>query len=64
MSTDKRSEKYILEFREQLKDINTDFLEGISSDDQKIGLLITGNEILKNNYFGKYSCRNRNKTRD
>ena len=44
-SRDKRSREYITEFRQQLKDINTDFLEGISSDDQKIGQLITVNTI-------------------
>ena len=51
ISRDKKSKKFITEFRQQLKDINTDFLEGISSDDQKIGQLITVNTVLKNNYL-------------
>ena len=48
ISRDKKSKKYITEFRQQLKDINTDFLEGISSDDQKIGQFITVNNYLAN----------------
>ena len=47
MSTDKRSVEYVREFRQQLMDINTDFSEGISSDQQRIEQLIIVNTILK-----------------
>ena len=49
MSSDKRSIEYIQEFRKQLTDINIDFAEGNSSDQQKIEQLVTINTILKNN---------------
>ena len=49
MSSDKRSIEYIQEFRQQLTDINIDFAEGNSSDQQKIEQLVTINTILKNN---------------
>ena len=48
MSSDRRSIRYILEFR-RLRNIDEDFTEGISSDRQKIEQLITTNTILKNN---------------
>ena len=47
LSKSKRSTRVILEFRQQLKDIDKDFAEGISSDRQKINQLITTNTILK-----------------
>ena len=49
MSSDKRFIEYIQEFRQQLTDINIDFAEGNSSDQQKIEQLVTINTILKNN---------------
>ena len=49
MSSDKRSIEYIKEFRQQLTDINIDFSEGNSSDQQKIEQLVTINTGLKNN---------------
>ena len=49
MSSDKRSIEYIKEFRQQLTDINVDFAEGNSSDQQSIEQLVTINTILKNN---------------
>ena len=48
LSRDKRSVKYILEFRQQIQDINTDSLEKLSSDNQKIEQLITVNTINGN----------------
>ena len=48
LSSDRRSMRYISEFRKQLTDIDKDFTEGISSDRQKINQLITTNTILKN----------------
>ena len=48
LSTDKRSMRYILEFRQQLKNLDHDFNEWISSDRQKIDQLITTNTIWKN----------------
>ena len=44
--------EYIQEFRQQLTDINIDFVEGNSSDQQKIEQLVTINTILKNNLTG------------
>ena len=49
LSSDKRSIQYIKEFRQQLTDINADFAEGISSDQQSIVQLVTINTILRNN---------------
>ena len=46
MSAAKLSQKFILEFRQQLKNLDEDE-EGISSDKRKIDQLITINTILK-----------------
>ena len=48
MSSDKRSIEYIQEFRQRFTDINIDFVEGNSSDQQKIEQLVTINTILTN----------------
>ena len=48
---DKRSMKYIKEFWQQRIDINTDFEEGIESNEQSIEQLVNVNTRYKNDYL-------------
>ena len=45
ISRDSRSVEYIREFRQQIQDVNTDSLEKISSDKQKVEQLVTVNTV-------------------